>query len=185
MAETDDLFLIETPQQLRALADPFRQRILAAFAEPRTVKAAAAHLDEKVTRLYRHVDQLEAAGLIACVAETRRRAVIERTFQSAGRRFAVGRSALPDVSVEDARASLVVQGVQDALGHASKADGSVRLASLGARLSLASVERIEAELGRLVRELSDPEATEVRLLLISSRGESSTRGRAGGTVAPT
>ncbi|MCW3847145.1 helix-turn-helix domain-containing protein [Sphingomonas sp. LB-2] len=172
MSETDDLFLIETPLQLKALSDPLRQRMLAAFAEPRTVKAAAAHLGEPVTKLYRHVDQLEAAGLIACVAETRRRAVIERTFQAAGRRFAVGRGALPDGSVEDARAAVVARAMQDALGHAGKADGSLRLANLSARLSPESVERIEAELGRLARELNDPAAAEVRLLLLSARGES-------------
>jgi predicted transcriptional regulator len=69
-------FLIETPEQLRAVADPLRQRLLQAFAEPKPIRQAAADMGESLTKLYRHVDQLLAAGLIRVAREERRRAVM-------------------------------------------------------------------------------------------------------------
>ena len=81
-----EAFSVESAAQLRALSDPLRQRLLGAFAEPATVKAAAAALGAPVGRLYHHVDQLAAAGLIQVVSERRKRATTERTFQAVARR---------------------------------------------------------------------------------------------------
>ncbi|MET8541920.1 helix-turn-helix domain-containing protein [Kitasatospora sp. NPDC004799] len=59
---------------LKALADPLRLAILGALQSsedrPLTVKELAAALDEPQTKLYRHVKQLEKAGLVL-VAGTR------------------------------------------------------------------------------------------------------------------
>jgi predicted transcriptional regulator len=45
-------------------------------SEPKSIKGAALEIGEPVTKLYHHVDQLERAGLIEVVEETRRRSVI-------------------------------------------------------------------------------------------------------------
>jgi hypothetical protein len=83
-------FLVDTPERLKALADPLRQRLLTAFVQqPGTVKAVAARLGEPVTKLYRHVDQLVAAGFLRVAEEQRRRGVIERTFEATAFRFVV------------------------------------------------------------------------------------------------
>ncbi|MFF7454765.1 ArsR/SmtB family transcription factor [Kitasatospora sp. NPDC008115] len=60
---------------LKALADPLRLAILdvlmdASASGPLTAKEIAAALDEPQTKLYRHIKQLEKAGLVR-VAETR------------------------------------------------------------------------------------------------------------------
>jgi DNA-binding transcriptional ArsR family regulator len=69
--------VVRDVETLKALSDPLRLAILGilmdgAHTAPkvRTVKELAAELDEPTTKLYRHIKQLEARGLIE-VAETR------------------------------------------------------------------------------------------------------------------
>jgi DNA-binding transcriptional ArsR family regulator len=69
--------VIEDVETLKALADPVRLAILRVLMEGaretpriRSVKELAAELGEPQTKLYRHVKQLEARGLIQ-LAETR------------------------------------------------------------------------------------------------------------------
>jgi len=78
MEEQPGVREIDSVEGLRALADPVRLAILVALdtrvpdgALPvMSVKELAQHLGEPQTKLYRHVKQLEAAGLIE-VAATR------------------------------------------------------------------------------------------------------------------
>jgi DNA-binding MarR family transcriptional regulator len=150
-------FLIETPGQLRAIADPLRQRLLQAFAEPKPIRRAAAELGESPTKLYRHVDQLLAAGLIRVAREERRRAVTERHFQTVAARFEVMPGAIGDSArVADRRAAIA-------------AAGTLRIARTSARLTSAAMEQLEAAFARLLEDLSDPSAPEVDLLLFSAR----------------
>jgi DNA-binding MarR family transcriptional regulator len=77
-------------EQVRLLADPLKLKLLQAFAEtPRTVREVAAALGENLTRLYRHVDALHAAGLIEITQEEKKRGTVERTFRAVARRFEV------------------------------------------------------------------------------------------------
>jgi len=165
-----ETFLVETPEQLKALTDPLRQRLLERFCDGATIKQAAAALGEKVTKLYHHVDQLQAAGLIRVVREEKVRAVTERTFQSAARRFAVSPSAFAGgASAGAERGRIARNNLEEVLAGTADFPGALRLMRTRARLTEASRERIEAELGRLVRELNDPKAPMVDLLAISAR----------------
>ncbi|MGW4803352.1 helix-turn-helix domain-containing protein [Kitasatospora sp. NPDC004272] len=72
---------------LKALADPLRLAVLGVLMkrdpEPASVKEVAAELDEAPTKLYRHVKQLEQAGLVY-VAETRLvSGIVESRYRSA------------------------------------------------------------------------------------------------------
>ncbi|MFD8594789.1 helix-turn-helix domain-containing protein [Kitasatospora sp. NPDC059646] len=72
---------------LKALADPLRLAVLGSLMkrdpEPVSVKEIAADLDEAPTKLYRHVKQLEQAGLVF-VAETRLvSGIVESRYRSA------------------------------------------------------------------------------------------------------
>jgi DNA-binding transcriptional ArsR family regulator len=77
-AEAEPLAMrtVDTVDALKAMADPTRLAILTALMRSRhdlrvmSVKELAAELGEPQTKLYRHVRQLEAAGLIK-VASTR------------------------------------------------------------------------------------------------------------------
>ncbi len=76
-------------ETLRALADPIRLRILStlmrrgAGALPvMSVKEIAADLDEPQTKLYRHVKQLEAVGLIKAVTTRVVSGIVEHRYQA-------------------------------------------------------------------------------------------------------
>ena len=87
MQETHKISDLET---VRLLSDPLKLRLLQAFAEaPKTTKRVAAELGESVTKLYRHVDALQDAGLLEVVDEQQKRGTVERTFQAVARRFEV------------------------------------------------------------------------------------------------
>lgn len=81
-------YKIQDLEQVRLLSDPFKLRLIQAFAEgPKTAKQVAAELDESVTKLYRHVDALYDAGLLEVVEEKKKRGTVERTFQAIARKF--------------------------------------------------------------------------------------------------
>ncbi len=80
-------------EAVRLLSDPFKLRLIKAFAESeRTAADVAKLLEEPVTKLYRHVDALLDAGLIEIASETPKRGTVERTFRTTARRFEVDQS---------------------------------------------------------------------------------------------
>lgn len=164
-----DTFLVETPAQLRALSDPLRQRLLEQFAGGATAKQAAARLGEPLTKLYHHVDQLLAAGLVKVVREEKVRSVIERTFQAAAPRFAVSPSAFGGGGRAGARERVARGAVEELLVGAEDEAGAFRLLRTRVRLDDKGRERLEAELARLLRELDDPAAPPVDLIMLSAR----------------
>ena len=83
-----ETYQINDLEQVRLLGDPFKLRILQAFAEaPKSTKQVAAELGERITKLYRHVDALHDAGLLEVVREKQKRGTTERTFRAVARRF--------------------------------------------------------------------------------------------------
>ncbi|HVQ09349.1 MAG TPA: helix-turn-helix domain-containing protein [Allosphingosinicella sp.] len=165
-----DSFLVETPAQLKALSDPFRQRLLEQFAKAATIKQAAARLGLPPTRLYHHVDLLLAAGLIRVTGEARRRAVIERSFETVARRFAVSPAAFGGESGRAGeRGRIARSNVEELLAGAEDSDGAFRLLRTRLPLSQAGREKLEAGLQRLLDELKEPGAPYVDLLMLSAR----------------
>ena len=95
MGTRAETYVISDLQQIKALADPLRQKILGAFVhEPRTTKQVAALLGQPPTKLYHHVDQLERAGLITLVATRPKRGTTEKYFQAVADRFTVAENSL-------------------------------------------------------------------------------------------
>jgi DNA-binding transcriptional ArsR family regulator len=83
-------YVLREVGQLKALADPLRQRLLRVFAgEPQTTKQVAHALKESPTKLYHHVDTLAAAGLLRLVRTQQKRGTTERYYQAAAKQFAV------------------------------------------------------------------------------------------------
>ena len=86
-------YVLRELAQIKALADPLRQRLLRAFAEePRTTKQVAHNLKENATKLYHHVDTLADAGLLKLIETRQNRGTIERYYQAAAKQFAVDRN---------------------------------------------------------------------------------------------
>ena len=97
-----------------------RQRLLALFAEPMTVKAAAERLGVPPTRLYHHLDRLRLEGLIEQVAEQRRRGAMERTFLASAAAPQVARATL---RLTPERLGLLKQRLGDLLRVLETPDG--------------------------------------------------------------
>jgi DNA-binding transcriptional ArsR family regulator len=73
--------------QVRALGDPLRVRMLGAFAEERTTRQVAEVLHEKPTRLYHHLKSLLAAGLIRKTRTRRNRGTLETYYRAVAGAF--------------------------------------------------------------------------------------------------
>jgi DNA-binding transcriptional ArsR family regulator len=77
---------IDTPDALKAIADPLRVRLLqllmVAIHRTWTVKEIAAELGQPVTKLYHHVKLLEAAGLISDVETRMVSGIVEHRYRA-------------------------------------------------------------------------------------------------------
>ena len=129
-----------------------RQSLLGVFAEPCTVKAAAERLGDPVGRLYHHLDRLEAEGLIQVVAERKRRAVVERTFQAVDRR--------------GAEAAAVRAAAENLIG--AMAGGDVRINQPVLRLTPKALGDLEQALEIFLKSFESPDGRDTRLLWIAA-----------------
>ena len=90
MEEQPGVREIDSVQGLRALADPVRLAILSALdthapggeLPVMSVKELAQYLGEPQTKLYRHVKQLEAAGLIEVAATRMVSGILEQRYRA-------------------------------------------------------------------------------------------------------
>jgi DNA-binding transcriptional ArsR family regulator len=73
--------------QVKALADPLRLRLLSAFGQERTTKQVADLMGERPTRLYHHVEALEKVGLIQQTRTRPNRGTMEKYFLAVARSF--------------------------------------------------------------------------------------------------
>ena len=97
-----EVFKIRNLEQIRLLSDPFKLSIMQEFAEgERTTGEVAKALKQPITRLYRHVDALHAAGLLEITQEQQKRGTVERHFQAVGRRFEADNALFADESDGD------------------------------------------------------------------------------------
>lgn len=97
-----DEITIETPEQIRALAYPLRQRILDLVADaPYTNKQLATTLKISPSRLHFHIRTLLAAGLIEVESEQRKRGVLEKYYRAVARMLRLSPSVIQTVREED------------------------------------------------------------------------------------
>ncbi len=105
--QPEDVLVIDRPETLRLLAHPLRLRILELLrvggAKGRTVKELAAALEVPQTRLYHHVNLLEAQGLIRVVATRQVSGITEKRYGVTAYRLSVERALLaPSEAGDDA-----------------------------------------------------------------------------------
>ncbi|PIO47434.1 MAG: hypothetical protein CMR00_10290 [[Chlorobium] sp. 445] len=83
-----DIYMLRELEQVRAIADPLRIRILNVLCEKAmTTKQVAEYLGENINKLYHHVETLEAAGLIKMVETRRNRGTLEKYFRAVAKHF--------------------------------------------------------------------------------------------------
>lgn len=116
-----NIFVIRDAETLKAISDPFRLKIFGLLKDrSMTAKQLAETLEVPQTRLYYHLNQLEALGLIG-VAGTRVVAgIIEKRYRASAGRIAVDRALFssgvaPGDAALETMLSAVLDGVRDAV----------------------------------------------------------------------
>ncbi len=104
-----EMLRITTLEQLKAISDPLRVRILEIVAdEALTVKQMADKLSQPATKLYYHVSELEAAGFVKLVGTRVKSGIIEKYYRIAAQTMQVDRSLLnSDERMEESLALLI------------------------------------------------------------------------------
>jgi DNA-binding transcriptional ArsR family regulator len=166
---------ISSTDALRAISDPTRMRILEAMVQrqdpPWSVKEVAAALGVPQTRLYHHVDQLLAHGLIRAVEQRVVSGIIETRYRAAALSFQLDRRLF--TGGDDAGAILhdtlvtVFDTARDEIEAAMRSADPDQIATDGqpqmtlsrsiARLSPARAGVLHARLAALVAEFGDEE----------------------------
>jgi predicted ArsR family transcriptional regulator len=171
MSDTDaTAYQIRTPEQLKAISDPLRQQLIGAFAKPATAKQAAERLEAPVGRLYHHIDQLLAAGLIKVTAERQRRGAVERTFQAVAVRFRID----PGVGGADASPAQLREnhgrGALDEMLAAYTPEGPQELHMARAKLKITEegLAKLESRLGKFLKKYADDDGVETDVLLFAA-----------------
>jgi DNA-binding transcriptional ArsR family regulator len=98
--DLEDLRIVTSPQELRALADPLRGTLIDLVLErAATVAELAAAVGRPKSTVAHHVGVLVAAGLLKVVRTRRVRAIDERFYGRTARIFYVGKIAPDQVTV--------------------------------------------------------------------------------------
>ena len=176
--------VITEVEQLRAISDPLRVRIVEAMADLPlrgwTAKELAEQLRTKQTALYHHLNLLEERGFIE-VAETRVvSGIVEKRYRVTAVSFRVERSLLAgggsdamgevlDTLFDKARTEIMAgqrAGLVD-LGAESHEQRRMALWSTHARLSPASARKVTRLVERLAAmdDLEDPNGTDYGLVV--------------------
>lgn len=79
--------VLDAAETASALLDPSRLRILTALREPDSSAGVARTLGLPRQRVGHHVRALEAAGLLTCVGERKKRNCVERLLQATARAY--------------------------------------------------------------------------------------------------
>jgi DNA-binding transcriptional ArsR family regulator len=174
---------IDSVEQLRALADPVRLAIMTALdargpgAELPilSVKELAHQLGEPQTKLYRHVKQLETAGLIHVAATRMVSGILEQRYQASQRSMHLSSTLArqhTDEATQAARSAfdMFLAGYFDRVREKGwPEDDTHKMTVLmeDKRVTPESAERIKARLDELFHELSVAEVGDVQVNLMA------------------
>lgn len=159
-----DELLLDRLDQVRALADPLRLRMVEALvASERSVAELARAVRAPITRLYHHMDLLLDAGLIEITRRVPRRGAEERFYRAKARHYRLDGSLLdlaPDPTrstesfVELARSTLggalnqLVDGLRSGRVVPARRGHGLLLETRNLRLSAAGFAALATELPR-------------------------------------
>jgi DNA-binding transcriptional ArsR family regulator len=151
--DADDLLVVREPEQLRALGDDLRTRIVVLLREhAHSVTELAEKLDHAKGTIAHHVKVLEKAGLIRVVRTRKVRALTERYYGRTARLFIFKGS--DDADGEDVRnvaAASLRSAAEEILP--GELDDRTTFAVLRKRLSDADAKRFTRRLERLQRDI--------------------------------
>jgi DNA-binding transcriptional ArsR family regulator len=166
---------ISEVDELRALADPTRLALLSALMDLRngelpimSVKELAGRLGEPQTKLYRHIKQLEAVGLVKVAATRMVSGILEQRYQASQRDFDIAGGLLRRHAPEsEAVLHAMISNFRDDLIVAMRAESLApeaadpapeylrpKLFAFEARVTPEQAEQIRARLGEITQEIA-------------------------------
>src|SRR5918912_3243946 len=90
MTDTPEVYLLESIEQLKAIADELRQRIIHALSRRQmTVAQLGDLLGQAPAKLHYHVRELERLGLVVLVETREKGGILEKYYRTRGRTLAV------------------------------------------------------------------------------------------------
>jgi DNA-binding transcriptional ArsR family regulator len=151
--EADDLLIVREPEQLRALGDDLRTRIVVLLREhAHSVTELAEALDLAKGTVAHHVKVLEKAGLIRVVRTRRVRALTERYYGRTARLFIFkGTDEADGEDVRNVAAAALRAAVEEILP--GDFDDRTTFAVLRKRLSDDDARRFNRRLEKLQRDI--------------------------------
>jgi DNA-binding transcriptional ArsR family regulator len=109
-AEANDLpetYELETLEQLRAIADELRSRIVEALAHrAMTVTQVGEMLGQAPAKIHYHVRELERVGLVRLVATREKSGILEKYYRAVARGFTASKTLLRAVPSDEALAAM-------------------------------------------------------------------------------
>jgi DNA-binding transcriptional ArsR family regulator len=150
--EADDVLVVSEAEQLRALADPRRTRIVMLLRERAcSTTELAEQLGLPKGTVGHHVKVLEKAGLIRVVRTRKVRALTEKLYGRVARLYVIQSSEpVPEGLGEHAFAATLLRQAAEEITGAAAVESS---ALVHARLSDLDVRRFRLRLQRLVEEM--------------------------------
>lgn len=160
--EAEEVLVVERPEQLRALADELRSRIVALLRQrARSTQELALELGIPKGTVGHHLKVLERAGLIRVVRTRRVRAVVEKFYGRTARLF-----LFKTEDPADARALGAVTLRQSA-EELERAPESAGWGLVRARLTEKDARRLERRLERLLDDYRTADTPEGRLAALA------------------
>jgi len=100
-----EIEVLEAAETAAIVLDPARLKILTALRDPDSSAGVARNLGLPRQRVGHHVRALEAAGLLTCVGERKKRNCVERLLQASARAYVLAPRLLGELglSPDDAR----------------------------------------------------------------------------------
>ena len=154
-ASQDD-FTVSTPEQLHALSNPTRWRILGRLIDgPASIQELARSLGAAKGTIGHHVHVLERAGLIRLVERTRVRGVVEKRYARVARQFKLPEAdGIPAESRQEIGTMPLRQAIEEARPASGQDDPSMSLV-IRARMPADRARRFAAMVEVLAAEFSD------------------------------
>ena len=149
-------YLIERPDQLHALGDPTRWRILGRLLDgPASIQELARALGAAKGTVGHHVRVLDEAGLIRVVERTRVRGVIEKRYARVARQFQLPKADSPIGAEHPGLGMLPLrQALAEARPSSGEEDPSMSIV-VRARMSAARARRFADLVNALAAEFAD------------------------------
>ncbi len=151
--DLDEMVVVTAPEQLRALADPLRARLLELVLErAATVTEMAQAVDRPKSTVAYHVNLLVRAGLLRVVRTRRVRAIDERFYGRVARTLYIGVLSRP----EDEQVVAAINGLAEAAAESAAAHAADELRCLlvHARIPIEEVRNFWAQVQEVGRRFA-------------------------------